>query len=146
MRALQERTVELCETQGIEAVADYCIQANPNLRSHAEAGPDALDGLRRMFLALNSTGYANTIRAMPEENFPTERLSEITPLTLVLVEEEDPAREATRLTHTRIPGSQYVVIPGAARLSNLDRPEEVNNHILDFLQRIEADVRISGRL
>ena len=94
-------------------------------------------------MALNFTGYTNTIRAMLEENSPTERLSEITPLTLV--GEEDPVREATRLTHTRIPGSQYVVIPGAARLSNLDRPEEVSNHVLDFLQRIEADVRISGR-
>ena len=140
MREMRERIIELCETQGMEAVAEYCIQVNPNLRTRAEAGPEALEGLRQMFRALNPTGYTNTTRALMEENFPASRLSQITAPTLVLVGEEDPAREAAHLTHTSIPGSQYVVIPGAGHLSNQDKPEEFNAHILEYLQRVEARV------
>ena len=142
MRAMRERSIELAETQGMEAVAEYCIQANPNLKTQVEAGPEALEGVRQMFLALNPTGYANTIRALLEPDFPTERLREITAPTLVLVGGEDPAQEAAYLTHTKIAGSQYVVIPGAGHLSNLDKPEEFNGHILEFLQRVEAGVRV----
>ena len=140
MRTMREKSIELAETQGMAAVADYCIQANPNLRTQAEAGPEALDGLRKMFLTLNPTGYANTIRSMLEPDFPTERMQEIAAPTLVLVGKEDPAREAAYLTHTKIPGSQYVIIPEAGHLSNLDKPEEFNAHILEFLQSVEAGV------
>jgi pimeloyl-ACP methyl ester carboxylesterase len=141
MRAMREKTVDLAETQGMGAVADYSIQSNPNLRTQAEAGPEALEGLRQMFLDLNPTGYANTIRAMLEPDFPTEKLSEITVPTLVLAGDQDPALEPARLTHARIPGSQLVVIPGAGHLSNLDKPEEFNAHILEFLSKVEAGVR-----
>ena len=139
-RAMRERTIELAETQGMGAMADYIVQTNPNLRTQAEAGPEAREVLRRMYLDLDPTGYANSVRAILESEFPTERLSEITAPTLVLVGEEDPAREAAYLTHTAILGSRYVVIPGAGHLSNLDTPAQFNSHILEFLQRVEAGV------
>jgi pimeloyl-ACP methyl ester carboxylesterase len=138
MRAMRERTIELCETQGMQAVADYAIQANPNLRTQAEASPEARDNLRQMYLTLNPTGYANTIRALLEPDFPTERLSEIKAPTLVLVGEADPALEPARLTRSEIPGAQLVVIPGAGHLSNLDKPEAFNSCILDFLQKVAS--------
>ena len=141
MRAMRQRTIELAETRGMDAVADYCIDANPNLKTQAEAGPEAREGLRQMFLGLNPNGYANTIRAMLDPDFPTERLSEITAPTLVLAGELDPAREPAYLVHTKVSGSQFVVIPGAGHLSNLDKPEEFNSHILEFLQRVETGVR-----
>ena len=39
MRAMREKTIELAETQGMEAVADYVITVNPNLRTQAVASP-----------------------------------------------------------------------------------------------------------
>ena len=142
MRAMREKSIELAETQGMGALADYVVQSNPNLRSPVEAGPEALKALRQRFLALDSTGYANTIRAMLELDFPTDRLPEITAPTLVLVGELDPAREAAHLTHTKIPGSEYVVIPGAGHISNLDKPDEFNSCVLEFLQKVEATARV----
>ena len=144
MRAMRERTIELAETQGMATVADYCIHANPNLKTQAESGPEALDGLRQMFLALNPTGYANTIRAMLGDVFPVERLEGITAPTLVLVGEEDPALEAARLCHKNIAGAHFEVIPGGGHLSNLDRPEEFNSAILSFLETVEAG-SVGGR-
>jgi pimeloyl-ACP methyl ester carboxylesterase len=137
-RAMREKTIELAETQGMAAVADYVITANPNLRTQAEASPAARQRLRQMFLDLNPTGYANTIRAMLTETFPTEQLATLTIPTLVLVGDEDPALEAARLTHQQIPGSQLVILPRAGHLSNLDAPEAFNTSVLTFLRQIAS--------
>jgi 3-oxoadipate enol-lactonase len=138
MRAMREKTIELAETQGMAAVADYVITANPNLRTQAEASPAARQRLCQMFLDLNPTGYAHTIRALLEETFPTERLSSLTMPTLVLVGDQDPALEAARLTHQQIPGAHLVILPQAGHLSNLDAPEAFNTSVLDFLRQIAA--------
>jgi pimeloyl-ACP methyl ester carboxylesterase len=136
MRAMREKTIELAEAQGMEAVADYVITANPNLRTQAEASPEARHRLRQMFLNLNPSGYAHTIRALLEESFPTEQLSTLTMPTLVLVGDEDPALEAARLTHQQIPGAQLVILRQAGHLSNLDAPEAFNTSVLTFLRQI----------
>jgi 3-oxoadipate enol-lactonase len=98
-----------------------------------------------MFLDLNPTGYAQTIRAMLEETFPTEQLSTLTMPTLVLMGDEDPALEAARLTHQKIPGSQLVILPQAGHLSNLNRPEAFNDSVLAFLRQIEAEASRAWR-
>jgi pimeloyl-ACP methyl ester carboxylesterase len=103
MRAMREKTIELAETQGMAAVADYVITANPNLRTQAEAFPAARQRLRQMFLDLNPTGYAHTIRVMLTETCPMEQLATLTMPTLVLVGDEDPALDAARWTYRQIP-------------------------------------------
>jgi 3-oxoadipate enol-lactonase len=138
MRAMREKTIELAETQGMAAVADYVITANPNLRTQAEASPAPRQRLRRMFLDLNPTGYAHTIRALLTETFPTERLSTLTTPTLVLVGDQDPALEAARLTHQQVSGSHLVILPRAGHLSNLDDPEAFNTSVLTFLRQVAA--------
>jgi pimeloyl-ACP methyl ester carboxylesterase len=138
MRAMREKTIELAETQGMAAVADYVITANPNLRTQAEASPEARQRLRQMFLDLNPRGYAHTIRAMLMEAFPTEQLATLTMPTLVLVGDEDPALDAARWTHQQVPGSHLVILPQAGHLSNLDAPEAFNTSVLDVLRPLQA--------
>jgi 3-oxoadipate enol-lactonase len=138
MRTMREKTIELAETQGMAAVADYVITANPNLRTQAEATPEARQRLRQMFLDLNPTGYAHTIRALLNETFPTERLSTLTMPTLVLVGDADPALEAATWTHQQIPGAHLVILPRAGHLSNLDAPEAFHTSVLDFLRQLQA--------
>jgi 3-oxoadipate enol-lactonase len=135
MRRMREKTIALAETKGMAAVADYIIEANPNLKSQAEASTEAYQRLRRMFLGLNAVGYANTVRALIDDNFSTDKLSMLSMPTLVLVGENDPALEAARLTHRNIPGSRLVVLPGAGHLSNKDCPEAFNAGILEFLEQ-----------
>ena len=122
----------------MEAVADYAIETNPNLKTQAETSPKAHLRLRSMFLELNPIGYANTIRALLEEAFPTDQLSTITMPTLVLAGEADPALEAARLTHQKILESQLVVLPQAGHLSNIDQPEAFNSSVLAFLRQVES--------
>jgi pimeloyl-ACP methyl ester carboxylesterase len=138
MRSMREKTIELAETQGMEAVAEYAMLANPNLRTQAEASPVARENLRQMFLQLHPTGYANTIRALLNDTFPTERLAMLRMPTLVLVGEEDPALAAANITQQAIPGAQLVVLPQAGHLSNLDQPEAFNRQVLHFLRGVET--------
>jgi 3-oxoadipate enol-lactonase len=135
--AMREKTIELAETQGMAAVADYVITAKPNLRTQAEAFPEC-QRLRQMFLDPNPTGYAHTIRALLTEAFPTERLSTLTTPTLVLVGDEAPALEAARVTHQQIPGAHRVILSHAGHLSNLDAPEAVHTSVLTFLRQIAS--------
>ena len=137
-QAMLQHVIELAESQGMEAVADYSIQADPDLKTRAAARPESLATLRQGFLSLDPGGYANTIRSLMEPDFSTERLSEIAVPTLVLAGEGDPAQEAAHLTQSKISGSRYEVIPGAGHLSNLDEPEEFNSRVLEFLRSVDA--------
>lgn len=138
MRALREKQIELAETRGMEAVADYVIDANPNLRTQADASPEARQHMRKMYLELDPIGHANTIRSILSEIFPTEKLATLTMPTLVLAGEDDPAMEAVKLTHSMIPGAQLAILPKAGHTSNLDDPKAFNAAILGFLRRLEA--------
>lgn len=140
MNALHQRIAELAETEGMEAATEYSIAANPNAKLHGKDGPEASERVRQMFLALDPIGYANTIRAIHIEDDLTQHLPQITAPTLVLAGDRDPSGEAAHFSHTKIPGSHYVVIPGAGHLANIDKPEEFNNHILEFLKTVEAGV------
>jgi pimeloyl-ACP methyl ester carboxylesterase len=91
-----------------------------------------------MFLDLNPTGYAHTMRAMLTETFPTEQLATLTMPTLVLVGDEDLALDAARLTHQQIPGALLVILPQAGHLSNLDAPEAFNTSVVDFLHQLAS--------
>ncbi len=133
-------TIELCQTGDMAAVADYFLQANPNYKLYAGDSPKGREHLRQMIVALDPHGFANTIRALLRADFPTERLARITASTLVLAGEHDPAMEAVRLTHRNIPGAQFVMIPGAGHLSNLDQPERFQHHMVEFLQGVTLNL------
>jgi 3-oxoadipate enol-lactonase len=120
---------------GFPLVLAYGLGGNT---TQAEASPEGRQRLRQMFLDLNPTGYAHTIRALLNETFPTERLSTLTMPTLVLVGDADPALEAGTCTHQQIPGAHLVILPRAGHLSNLDAPEAFHTSVLGFLRQLQA--------
>lgn len=66
-----------------------------------------------------------------------ERLPEIKVPTLVVIGERDDSdnHAIADLLESGIPGARKVVIAGTAHLPNLERPEEFNRLVLDFLDR-----------
>jgi pimeloyl-ACP methyl ester carboxylesterase len=66
-----------------------------------------------------------------------DRLSQLTPRTLVLVGERDiPAiRELADTLHARIHQSKLVTIPGAGHILSMEAPDEFNRNVLSFLAR-----------
>jgi 3-oxoadipate enol-lactonase len=74
------------------------------------------------------------LRLEPPES---DRLGEVDVPTLVLTGDEDVGdihSIADRLA-TGIPGAERATIAGAAHLPNLERPEEFDRIVLDFLAR-----------
>lgn len=67
-----------------------------------------------------------------------ERLSEISLPTLIITAEHDvPACvEVADLLDARVPNSTEVVIAGAGHCMHMEKPDEFNRHVLDFLERI----------
>ncbi len=70
----------------------------------------------------------------------TDRLPAISLPTLVVVGEEDQGTPvaASKVIQDRIKGSDLVIIPAAAHLSNMEQPEAFTSAITKFLARVSA--------
>ena len=71
-----------------------------------------------------------------------DRLGEIAAPTLVLIGEYDvlAIRAAADRMAAGIPGARQIVIPDAAHVPNMEHPDLFNQHVLDFLQGIRAEL------
>lgn len=97
--------------------------------------PDEVARIRDLLASAHPTGYAASCWAIARADL-TERLVNITAPTLVLVGSEDhlTTPEMALQIHEHIPGSRFLVIPGAAHLTNVARPEEFNRAIFSIAQ------------
>lgn len=82
--------------------------------------------------------WLNPSPYVPFRPAPAERFADIQAPTLIVVGERDlPVFHA--IAHTmaaEIPGARLAIIPGAGHMSNMDRPEEFNRLMLDFLLKL----------
>lgn len=128
-QALRE-ALAFIEAQPMRAIAESRITA---------ALTDAVDPALRRYLieqvALNDKeAYVRAARAAFAFDV-RDRLGEIAAPTLVLVGEQDrtfPMAWMEELA-SGIRGARLVRLPGAAHLSNLERPRELNRAVLEFL-------------
>ena len=136
-KANREKVVRIAETEGTGAIADLQI---PNLiteetrRHHLEV--EAF--IRRMIDAATPQGIAAASRGMALRPDSTDLLANIHCPTLVIAGEHDvltPPSVAQDYA-AKIPGAQYIVIPSAGHLSNLEQPESFNQAISGFLQSV----------
>ena len=141
-RRMREEIIRLTETEGMEAVADYSIKNNPNIAQTAALGKEQEERIRQMYRALNPAGYAHSTRMILNATFDASLLEGINAPTLVLAGQEDGALPACRFIHEKIAGSKLVVIPHAGHLSNLDQPVAFNEAVLEFLAKVDAEVRV----
>jgi 3-oxoadipate enol-lactonase len=92
---------------------------------------------------------ARDIRGTPVEGFAgccdaisrvdvLDHLNEIRCPTLVIVGEQDHGTppEAAKLIQANIPGSELVIIPSAAHLSNIEQAEVFNQALTSFYDRV----------
>jgi len=85
--------------------------------------------------ALHQESYIKTVRAnTTRTEYPDA--SKINVPTLLVFGEDDRLTppEIGRAMHAKIPGSQFVLIPTAGHLSNIEQPDAFNKAVLDFLQ------------
>jgi 3-oxoadipate enol-lactonase len=100
----------------------------------AAAHPDVRARLEAMFVSNPPEGYARCCEAIAAMDL-FERLGRIAAPTLVLSAEQDPATppEHGDAIAAAIPGARHVVLPDAAHLAPVERPEAVTAAVLEHL-------------
>ncbi len=98
--------------------------------------PDMVKRVRDMMLKTKAEGAAAALHGMAARDDSTALLAKITVPALILVGAEDaitPLADSQKMSQA-IPGSRLVVIENAGHVSNLERTEQFNDAVLDFLR------------
>lgn len=120
--------------EGMAGIADAML---PKLLTPETVSkrPEVVKRVRDMMLKTKPEGAAAALRGMAERDDQTLLLSKITVPTLILVGAEDaitPVADSEKMNE-RVAGSRLVVLENAGHVSNLERTEQFNEALLDFL-------------
>lgn len=129
-RALKEGLVPI-----VESMLPKLLSAETR-----ERGGEILDGVRAMMLSMSPEGAAAALRAMALRRAQTDLLLSINVPTLIIVGSEDsvtPPADSESMS-AKIEGARLVVVEGAGHLSNVEKPEDFNRALADFLRGLPA--------
>jgi pimeloyl-ACP methyl ester carboxylesterase len=109
-------------------------------RTPEQVEPRLREKVRQMQLAIFQKEIPDDIEEIDLEPPAAQRLPEIAAPTLILVGQLDldEKRDLAGRLAAEIPGARKVVLPGVAHMLNMERPEQFNQHVLDFLDGIVA--------
>jgi pimeloyl-ACP methyl ester carboxylesterase len=125
-------------------MAGYAAELLPKMVAPRtiEARPEVAQHVLTMMRNAPAEGAAAALRGRALRQDYVGLLGRIDVPTLVLVGSEDeytPVEWATR-TAGRIPGAELVVIDGAGHLPNLERPDEFDLALAEFLKPVSHGV------
>jgi 3-oxoadipate enol-lactonase len=120
--------------QGLEPLADAAL-GRWFTPAFAAAHPDLMARTRATLIATSREAYAACCEALATMDM-RPALARIVAPTLVIAAAEDPSTppEHGRLIAERIAGARFELVPAAAHLANMSRPELVTGVILEHLQ------------
>ena len=133
--------IDTVRREGMAGVAESVIARffGPEFR---EREPAAVSRVRAMLRATDPRGYMAACAALRDADL-RGLLERVRVPTLIVAGEVDvstPPSSAEEL-HAGIAGSRLAIIPGAAHLTNVERPDEFNAVVRDFLSGTD---RING--
>ena len=122
-------------SEGMAGIADAML---PKLLTPDTVSkrPEIVIHVRDMMLKTKPEGAAAALMGMAEREDQTSLLSQISAPTLILVGAEDaitPVADSEKM-HRAIPSSRLVVLENAGHVSNLERTEQFNDALLEFLR------------
>jgi 3-oxoadipate enol-lactonase len=94
--------------------------------------PPHLDKVRAMIRATPVNGFIGCAAALADHDYASAVATVKRPV-LFMTGDKDPATPAMRKLHDRLPGSQFVALPGAGHISAMDRPAEFTKAVRDFI-------------
>ena len=114
---------------GVSAIADAVVERwfTPAFR---EGSPEVVERARRMLLDTPAEGYASCCEAVRDADL-SGRLGTISAPTLVIAGADDPAAppDQAELIRDSIPNASVKVIPDAAHLAIIEKPEAILDHL-----------------
>jgi len=134
-KPLWAERIETAESQGMEPLVEPTL-ARWLTAPFRERRPDVAAGVATMIRSTPPKGYSGCCHAIAALDL-TDRISAITLPTLIVVGEEDQGTPvaASRVMNERIKGSDLVILPSAAHLSNLEQPEAFTGALTSFLAK-----------
>ncbi len=138
---MRAKSIEITLGQGMDAMAEYAMAANPNVAGRLALDPNAKAEFYEEYRRLSPIGYANALRALIAMDHITGELPRLAghriPVLLV-GGDRDPSLGPMKVMHRKIPGSKLVVLAPASHFANRDQPEAWNRAVLEFLARCDA--------
>jgi pimeloyl-ACP methyl ester carboxylesterase len=141
---MRARSIEITLSQGMDAMAEFAMTANPNVAGRLALNPDAKAEFYEEYRRLSPIGYANSLRtliAMDHITAELPRLARERIPVLLIGGDQDPSLGPMKVMHAKIRGSTLVVLSPATHFANRDQPEAWNGAALDFLARCDAGTR-----
>jgi 3-oxoadipate enol-lactonase len=128
----QNERIKQVRDKGLAALVDATMERWFTAEFRRRS-PEAIAGMREMFLATDVEGYVGcgfAIRDMDHRSL----LAKIRAPTLVIAGRHDPATtlEAGEFIAEHVPGAKLAVLD-AAHIANLEQPKAYNDTVLDFL-------------
>lgn len=138
-RRTREENARRALAEGMEPIVDPMLPKILSERTR-ENEPEVVARMREMMLRATPEGAAAAMRGMALRRDQTDLLASIDVPVLILVGSEDivtPPSDAEAM-HALIEGSRLQVIEGAGHVSNVERPEEFDRALADFLEGLPS--------
>src|SRR5437773_12075165 len=135
---MRAQSIKVTLEQGMDAMADFAMAANPNVRERLALDPNAKEEFYAYYRRLTPIGYANALRALLAMDHITDQLSMIRVPTLLIGGDRDPSLEPMKVMRAKVRGSQLIVLSPASHFANRDQPEAWNRAALEFLAKVDA--------
>jgi 3-oxoadipate enol-lactonase len=128
----QER-IDTVKTKGMASIVDAGL-ARFLSEEFREKNSPKIGLLKSMMTTCEISGYTGCCAAVRDMNL-TRQLAKINNPTLIIAGELDPSTPVlhSELINQEITGSRLTIIKGVAHLSNIEKPLEFNNAVMDFL-------------
>jgi 3-oxoadipate enol-lactonase len=97
------------------------------------AKPPYIDRVRQMIRTTPVNDFIGCGMALADHDFRSQAASATRPVLFIVGEKDGTTPPVMREMHGMLSGSRFALMPGAGHISNLDRPEEFNSAIRDFL-------------
>jgi 3-oxoadipate enol-lactonase len=138
-RGTREQNARRALDEGMAPLADAMLPKLLSTRTR-ESAPEVVARVREMMLGVDAEGAAAALRGMALRRDQTDTLSKVDVPTLVIVGSEDavtPPSDAEAMS-ALIEGSRLVRIEGAGHVSNMERPEEFDRALAEFLEGLPS--------
>jgi len=127
--------IDAVKEGGMAAIGEAVLERFLSADFRASGSPK-IELVTSMLLSCDVDGYSGCCAAIRDMHL-TSQLVQISSPTMVIAGELDPATPVSHseVINERITGSELHVIQGVAHLSNLEKPDEFNKTVLEFLLR-----------
>lgn len=124
--------------EGMEGIADALLK-NLLTPETVVRRPELVKRIREMMVQTKPEGAAAALRGMAQRQDQTPFLNRIVTPTLIIAGREDtitPVADAEAM-HQEVRDSRLKIVEGAGHVSNLEKPAEFNEAVLEFLQELD---------